>query len=275
MSKNAVVMYDFTYDIKEPTESYVQVLTQLKGLVKKLVFQMEKGDSGYLHFQGRFSLIKKRRKQELLKLFKSHEKTPPRYLAPTSNPTFLKGDNFYVLKLDTRIEGPWTEADFQVYIPRQVREMINLRPFQKQIIDSRNEWDTRTINVIVDTLGNLGKSRLTSYIRAYKYGRYIPCINSYKDIMAIVLDTPTSQMYIFDIPRSISHKNLTECYSAIETIKDGYAFDTRYSFKEKSFDCPTIWVFTNTQPPEKLFSKDRWKFWKINSNDYSLSIYTP
>lgn len=271
--KNACAMYDFVYDVSNSTQTYLDVLSHLKGICKKIVFQLEEGDSGYRHFQGRLSLIKKRRKSEIINIFKANDKLMPRYMKPTTNAKFYTGDNFYVMKLDTRVEGPWTEKDYDVYIPRQVREMTTLRPFQKTIIDSRNLWDTRTINVVYDTLGNLGKSRLTSYIRAYKYGRYIPCLNSYQDVMAIVLASPTSQMYIFDIPRAINQKKLSELYSAIETIKDGYAFDTRYSFKEKSFDCPTIWIFTNNLPPENLMSKDRWKIYSIHSQTYELVPY--
>lgn len=270
---SACAMYDFVYDCSGNTSSYVQVLTQLKGLVKKVVFQLEKGDTGYKHFQGRLSLMKKRRKPEILKLFKSSNKIMPRYFQPTSNAKFYTGDNFYVMKLDTRIEGPWTEEHFAVYIPRQVREMTSLRPFQKTIIESRNIWDTRTINVIYDEKGFKGKSRLTAYIRAYKYGRYIPCINSYQDIMAIVLASPTSQMYVFDIPRAVNQKKLHEMYSAIETIKDGYAFDTRYKFQEKTFDCPQIWIFTNSLPDENLMSKDRWKIYTICEKTFRLIKY--
>jgi hypothetical protein len=53
-------------------------------------------------------------------------------------------------------------------------------------------------------------------------------------------------------------------YSAVETIKDGYAYDDRYSFKEKVFDCPNIWIFCNVLPDLNLLSMDRWKIWDID-----------
>lgn len=275
MSKNALCMWDFVYDLSGEILSYTSVLKNLKGFVKKLSFQLEEGSSGYRHFQGRLSLIKKRRKSEIIKLFKAQDRIMPRYFKPTSNPTFYTGNNFYVMKEETRIEGPWTEKEYQseeIYIPRQVREMKTLRPFQTQIIENAKVWDTRTINVVYNESGNIGKSRLVSYCRAHKIGRALPSVNDYKDLLRMVYCLPTSKLYLFDMPRALKKDKQFQLYSAIETIKDGYAYDDRYTFKEKVFDCPNIWIFTNTLPDKKLLSKDRWKIWQV-CDDYSLELF--
>lgn len=245
--------------------SFSEILKRLKGIAKRFVFQKEEGDSGYVHYQGRMSLVKKRRKHEVLKLFED----PPQFLEPTSIPEYTKGDAFYQQKVDTRIEGPWTDKDEVVYIPRQVREMEGLRPFQKSIIDNVDVWDKRSINVVYCERGNLGKSCLVSYMRAYKLGRALPPVNDYKDLLRMVCDLPTSRMYLFDMPRAMNKDKMYQFYSAVETIKDGYAYDDRYTFKEKSFDCPNVWIFCNVLPDIAMLSADRWKLWKID-NSYNL-----
>jgi hypothetical protein len=37
------------------------------------------------------------------------EQLPGAHVSATSNPTHHTGDEFYVMKEDTRIEGPWTD----------------------------------------------------------------------------------------------------------------------------------------------------------------------
>lgn len=261
---NACCGYDFRFN--GDCLDFQNIIDMLKKIAKKFTFQKEEGDSGYIHYQGRLSLIKKRRKFEALKLFGEN---PPNYFEPTSNPDYIKGDAFYQMKEDTRIDGPWTDEDEPLYIPRQIREMGDLRPFQQSIVDKANVWDTRTINLVYCEKGNLGKSSLVGYCRAHKIGRALPPVNDYKDLLRIVCDLPDSRMYMFDMPRSLNKDRLYQFYSAVETIKDGYAYDDRYTFKEKCFDCPNIWIFSNILPDLSMLSIDRWKLWEID-NAYEL-----
>ncbi|WP_445718333.1 hypothetical protein [Flavobacterium sp.] len=251
--------YDFRYNADGISSDMIK--KWLKGIAKRYVFQQEVGDSGYNHFQGRLSLVKKRRKHEALKLFEN----PPNYFEPTTNIEYYSGDAFYQTKIDTRVDGPWTDKDEVIYIPRQVREMGGLRPFQQVIVDDVNVWDKRTINLVYCQEGNKGKSCLVSYMRANKLGRALPPVNDYKDLLRMVCDLPTSKLYLFDMPRAMNKDKMFQFYSAVETIKDGYAYDDRYSFKEKVFDCPNIWIFCNVLPDLGLLSMDRWKIWDIDN----------
>ena len=241
----------------------------LKKWAKKWVFQKEKGDSGYIHYQGRISLIKKR-EPEVLKnvLRRAGDLDYFQFIAPTTTTEHQK-EAFYATKEDTRIEGPFSDLDEERYIPRQIREIKDLRPFQQTIIDKANEWDTRSINIIYCEHGNMGKSILVGYLRAYGIARALPPVNDYKDLLRMVCDLPTSRCYLFDMPRSLNKDRLYQFFSAVETIKDGYAYDDRYQFKEKVFDCPNIWIFTNTMPDFNMLSLDRWKLWTIDDK-YNL-----
>jgi hypothetical protein len=68
------------------------------------------------------------------------------------------------------------------------------------------------------------------------------------------------------MPRALKKDKLGGFYSAIESVKDGYAYDDRYTFTEKIFDCPNIWVTSNSLPEFNLLSKDRWRIWEVNQD---------
>jgi len=266
-------IYHFDFTLPKDELDHTTIIDILyPGIVKKYCFQLEQGDSGYLHYQGRISLVKKRRLNEILKVVKPLlEKI---HLSITSNNGLE--NNFYVMKNDTRIEGPWADSDEKpVYIPRQIREIKNLHPWQEKVLELSLLWDTRSINIIHDTEGNIGKSTLATYMGVNKLGKQIPYCNDYKDIMRMVMDMPTSSCYLIDMPRAICKDKLFQMYSAIETIKSGYAYDDRYHFKEKYFDCPNIWVFTNVLPDPGLLSTDRWKYWRINAGELKTAEQVP
>lgn len=264
-----LAVYDFRYTAGDYTPN--DIIGFIKKYAKKYVFQKEKGDTGYIHYQGRLSLIKKRRVAAIKKIWYNSDVPMPNYLEPTVTEEHRRVA-FYCMKEDTRIEGPWSDRDEPPYIPRQIREVQQLRPFQNTIVSKVDEWDKRTINVIYCQSGNMGKSILVGYLRAHRLARALPPVNDYKDLLRMVCDLPTSRCYLFDMPRSLNKDRLYQFFSAVETIKDGYAYDDRYSFTEKVFDCPNIWIFTNTMPDLNMVSLDRWKIWTINKETYELEL---
>lgn len=259
-----VAVYDFTGS-SEKIEFTVLRDALIKHC-KKWTFQKEEGSkTGFLHYQGRVSLKVKNRLSGVINLFKE---IPMRWsITSTEN----RDNCFYVLKDDTRVEGPWSDSDEVIYIPRQIRDIDNLYPWQEKIIKISKKWDTRTIHCIIDLEGNNGKTSLMTYMMVHKLGEIIPFCNDYRDIMRFVMDMPTSNCYLIDMPRAINKEKLFQMWSGIETVKNGYAFDDRYHFRRKIFDCPQIFVFMNTPPNKNLLSRDRWKLWTIE--DYHLVKY--
>lgn len=265
---NACSVYDFRANEANHTQ---EALTSfLRVLCKKFVFQLEQGDGGYRHWQGRFSLIKKKRKTELIKWFKQKDFELFNYLEPTCNPEFTKGDAFYQTKEDTRIEGPWRDDDEEFYVPRQFRNK-ELYPWQQQIIDDAKIFNDRTVNVIYDTQGCQGKSFCGNWCELFLNGVGLPPINDAKDLMAVMCDecygiTRTPNPIFIDLPRASNQSQVAGIYSAIEQIKGGKLYDTRYRYRKWWIDSPSIWCFTNTLPDVTYLSKDRWVFWKIEEN---------
>lgn len=252
-----------------------RVKKQLREICKCGKFQLEECSStGRLHFQGRVSMkatgnkqTDRYRQSEINKLA-SDTFLRGIHWSPTSNAN--KGNYDYVTKDHTRVAGPWDISKKEKYIPRQIREIETLRPFQRSIVEDADVWNTRNINIVFNPDGCVGKSILKGYLRAHGIGRPIPPCNDYKDMLRMVCDMPTSKLYIIDLPKAMKKDKLGGLYSAIETIKDGYAYDDRYKFTEKIFDCPNIWVFTNTMPDLELLSKDRWRIWSVTTDTYEL-----
>lgn len=274
---NACAMWDFrcSYNNVSGTLEHTSIIAQMDLIAKAYSFQLEKGDNtGYMHYQGRFSLIKKHRKVELMKLFT--EMPVPNYLEPTVNANSLKGDMFYVTKNETRVDGPWTDSNRDKYIPKQYLGMVDrLYPYQEVIFNSYKMPINRYINLIYDPIGNKGKSVIAGVCELYSKGICLPPINDAEKIVYTLCNICTSKKLrdpnpvIIDMPRAMDKSKLDNIYNAIEQIKNGKLYDLRNSYKEWWIDSPQIWVFSNIEPDTDLLSADRWKLWEIDS-DFSL-----
>ena len=260
------------WEFRESHENYdPEVLTKmLNKLAKKWTFQLEKGEeSGYVHWQGRMSLWKVKRKTELMNLMQGMNMKVPAYLEPTTTKEHKK-EAFYCMKEDTRVEGPWSDRDQPAYVPRQYRS-IELWPWQQAVVDSRKEFDFRTVDCIVDYKGCTGKSTLASLVDLNYGGIDMPTTNDGEKLtqslcnILIAKDCRDPGLVMFDMPRSQNKDKLYGLYTAIEQVKKGKVWDMRNSYKEWWFDSPRIWVFTNAMPETNLLSQDRWRFWEINT----------
>ena len=202
----------WTFDFTAPADCITkdEIITLLHQYTKKWVFQLEHGET-YKHYQGRVSLEKRARSgAEVAKRFG----VTKWHFSVTS--TEHTKDFDYVTKEKTRLDGPWSYNDPPApYIPRQIRDKT-LYPWQQQIIDDKDKFDDRTINILYDPHGNNGKSFLGTYIGAHEIGRSLPFMNDFRDIMRMVMDTPKKPLYIIDIPRAIKKDYL---FNSLELLK--------------------------------------------------------
>jgi len=266
MSSANCCVWDFT--IKKEGNDQEDIKNILVTHCKKWAFQLEKGSTGYEHFQGRINLKCKKRKNALVKLLNNKDF----HISLTSSAN--KNNNFYVMKTDTQIDGPWTNEDTTKVMTRQLKGIKKLKPFQKSIIEMSQIPDDRRIDVIINHKGNLGKTLLAEYMEYHDYGSLIPFCNDYKDILRMVYCMPNSKSYMIDMPRCSKKDKLFQMFGAVETIKQGYTYDDRYSFKKRWFDRPRIFIFTNDPPDQSFLSRDMWKFWTINDKN-ELVTYNP
>lgn len=267
--------WDFTLSKDKCTGSVEDLILDLKGLAKKWTFQEELsvGEDGkeYAHYQGRLSLQKKERLSGLRKLV-SESLFETAHWSPTSNAGSKTGFD-YVMKEQTRVDGPWMDTDAErPFIKDSVKEIITLYPWQQSVVEMSRLIDRRTVNIIYDTVGNNGKSTLVDYMKAYQMATKLPMTRDYKDIVqmacCIAIDKgrkdPSLKCWMVDMPRALDKKALGGFFSAIETLKGGDLFDMRYKFKEYTINEPIVWCFTNELPDTSLLSKDRWQIWTID-----------
>lgn len=250
----------------------------LSKYAKKWVFQKEQGEqTGYLHYQGRISLIKKKSLSRFKKLlFQNDDLQYFQNIIPTITAEHRR-ESFYTMKVDTRIEGPFKDDDPIEYCTKQLEifKTYELRPYQQQIIELTKDFNLRTIYLIYDNNGNSGKSLLAEYLETnLKNTEEIPPFRLMEDIFQWVCTRPIKQNYIVDMPRGMKKDKLGEFYSGIEVIKNGVAYDKRYNAKKIRFDRPNIFVFTNTLPKFELLSIDRWKVYEI-TKDYEFEQLEP
>lgn len=283
-----VCMFDFRSNVEYYSKE--KLINFLVKYCKFWAFQIEKGElNGYIHYQGRLSLIKKKYKNHLLSLFEKELLKKPNYLMPSCNSVKSSKNFNYVLKEDTKVEGPYTDKNYKKhpgikfipeYIPYQIQHINedSLYSYQRSIIESGllKNRNSRVIDCIYDKLGNRGKSTISNYIGIYKLGYDMPPINNYKELTNAVCDILLDnqdhdpKLMLFDIPRAtqnINSKPLHEMMAAFEQIKKGRVSDGRHSFKEWIFDSPRIWIFTNDIIDKSLLSSDRWNIWTINNSN--------
>lgn len=261
MSENPVAVWDFTLAVGDDEWTEAKVKDELTPeRVKRWCFQLERGEeTGYLHFQGRVSLVAKRRTHPTW--------LPGAHWSVTSSAA--RTEEFYVMKEDTRIAGPWTDRDAPPpFIDEDVREaMQHLYPWQEEVLLSFTRREFRYVNVIVDERGSRGKSTLKDVARFRGVAQTLVYMADARDIARQVMGKPKSTGYIVDLPRAVPKGHLNQLYAAIEQLKDGYAFDDRYKFREEHFAKPVVWVFTNVRPQVELLSLDRWRFWSIEDDN--------
>lgn len=272
MSTNQCCVWDIT--IKEETNCQELVLAVLGLYAKKYCFQKEKSETGYVHFQGRFSLIKKARLPSVVKMFDAEGLKDFR-LSPTSK---VNMDNmFYVLKDETRVDGPWRDIGSTEYIPQTWKRA----PYPWQAAILATPPSDRYVNVLVDYAGGLGKSFV--YKAGVAAGKRIYKMDPTSGFKEITRDLCSKLMaakdrspeiVIVNFNRAFPEKSMACALCGIETILDGEVQDDRYATKLWRFDAPAVWVFANRDIPLQLLSQDRWKKWKVMGN-MLVSFDTP
>lgn len=256
MSDNACCVWDLTVPMDNCNSDELKAF--FAEHCKKWCFQGEEGEeTGYKHWQCRISLKTKIRKNQVLDLMSELKG----HVSRTSSAN--QKNDFYVMKEDTRISGPYRDTD--LYVPWQYRNDVVWYPWQEKVISIMGLIPSRRrIHIIVDRAGASGKSFLACWHGCRGLARVIPPLNDYKDLMRMMCDVPNTHCLFVDIPRALDKKNLRGFFGAMETIKSGYAFDERYSFKEKWFDTPHIFVFSNKYPDMNLLTMDRWVIWDMD-----------
>lgn len=270
MDTSQLINWKFT--LTSSFGDWKKVKESLNQYCKKWVFQLELGDGGFEHYQGWCKLKQKKRIGfwKTMPIFPGPNGVEMGHWGPESNNNMKRGEAWYEMKEETRVEGPWKDTDAPVFIPRQVSKITSLYPWQEEVIRiSKEEYgsnQSRTVNCILDFNGCQGKTTLAMYMECHGLGDMIPFTNDYKDLNRYICCFPGKKCYLLDMPRAMKKDKLQGLYGALETLKFGFACDDRFKHKKVRFDSPSVWVFTNSVPELEFLSLDRWKFWSISAS---------
>lgn len=181
----------------------------------------------------------------------------------------------YVTKEDTRMAGTQQVSAGvrlpkrrKVYTPKDPLEGKTLRRWQADLKDSLLDApDDRTIYWFWDYSGGTGKTAFAKHrVLSTQQAMYVQ--GGARDIayaLGAWIDSTCSsprEIYI-DIPRAgMQHVS----YPAIEGLKNGILFSSKYESRQIVFDTPHVIVFANEQPDTSKLSSDRWKITELNDN---------
>lgn len=109
----------------------------------------------------------------------------------------------------------------------------------------------RNIIWIADVAGNIGKSRLATYLIKEKGA--IELQGRIQDMAYLYEGEP---IVVFDICRTQA-ENLKHLYSFAESLKNGRFVSTKYQSEQKVFDPPHVVFFANVHPEQGAWTDDR------------------
>lgn len=173
-------------------------------------------------------------------------------------------------------DGDYKEyGDIHIPLPLAKITYEDLRPSQQRIADMFREAEDpkwgRKIYWFWEPTGNWGKSVLATYL--VDQCRAIEVSGKAADAkcgIAAYVDTHGEgpPIVIMDIPRTRSTSYVS--YEAIESIKNGRFFSSKYESGMVRFNKPHVIVFANEPPFMERMSLDRWCIEKLSQEAAEL-----
>lgn len=150
----------------------------------------------------------------------------------------------------------WCLEYMQDHAPAKDLPSHELRPWQAELkARLEGEADDRTIEFIVDTEGNQGKTWFAHWY-AHQCDDCQVIQPGKKADMAYCLDS-TIRVLILDAPRSKQGEFVQ--YDFLEDVKNGYVFSTKYESRVKQLGRCHVVVMMNESPDMTKLSLDRYK----------------
>ena len=263
-----VSVWSITYS--ETVNNKIALPNQFKQALENLdpngyIFQVEQGKAaGKFHFQCNLRLKEKMTQTDLRKRLKSLLRDNYGKGCLTLRPTHdLKKADFYCMKEDTRIAGPWL-FPHDVYIGQDL--VKKFFPWQESLFKMvMASPDDRKIPLICDSAGNKGKSYFAKTMGYHHGACVIPLGLTSAQMKSAIVDNGPKKIYILDLPRN--NKSFQEIFDTIEEVKRGFVISCFHGkLKELYMSRPHVVCFTNEFPQLDLLSFDMWDLYQISSN---------
>ena len=184
-------VFDVTISCAHAGNDHQVVGRKFSDLCTKFAFQKEEGGrTGYQHWQGRIRL----RNSVSLEDFNAQIKPElwNCHCSVTTSQVALSGNVNYVLKEETRIEGPWNHDDFDLrFAPVMTRQLrafmgLTLKPYQVHLLERLQTVNDRTVIFCRDKPGGAGKSIFSEFLEYRGWCTCLPPIQDHQDFMAAV-----------------------------------------------------------------------------------------
>jgi len=208
------------------------------------VFQEETGEGGNKHLQGVLCFSSHRIMKNLMKAM------PGAHLEVAESVGACKN---YCSKARTRTGERWCSEQDPINDPM---DGLTLRDWQRPILNLvETEPGPRTINWYWEATGNVGKTTLAKHLCIVNRDCIYVTGTSADIKYAIANSKRKPKVVIWDLPRSsLNHLS----YRALEEIKNGIFFSTKFESGMCLFNPPHVIVFANAPPIVENLSGDRW-----------------
>ena len=280
----ALTSWSFTYQETvnnkiPPPEDITNLFSMLNAT--HYAFQMEKGSKSLrLHWQGNVKFKKPITGRELRDAFKkavrkSGDNEWLYYAAGclTYTPTHsLDASTLYCLKEDSGVVPPQRYIfPENTYLGRDLVPYESMYPWQQSIMDMivGTIPDERAIHLVVDPIGNSGKSTLTKGL-GYKHDACVmPLGLTSAQMKSAIVGNGPKNIYVIDLPRN--NRSYVEIFDTIEEIKRGFVISCFHGKLQQLYmQRPHIVCFTNEFPDLSYLSMDMWYIYTISTSGKRL-----
>ena len=149
---------------------------------------------------------------------------------------------------------------------------VELKPWQQSLLEYVQQPCDREIFWIVGKEGNEGKSWFQKYAKSWLGARRVVSGIDIKANSASIFQAlrkcpiVTADIFLFNIGKSMKKFDQIN-YDALEKMKDGDAFASKYDSKQLKIRVPNIvMVFSNSPPNVRELTKVRFRVFNINNN---------
>lgn len=232
------------------------------------IVQLEKAESGLLHYQMYLNMKDKIRPKTLAIKWEGLGLHGIE-LSASSN-AGKEALKRYAMKDESRVAGPWGKK--KIYMGEDLPTDQQLMAWQKDIIAYiGHDPHDREILWLWEPEGGIGKTKFCKLLQA-KHGAGVISWGNSGDILYAVNNMGPKSVYVFDLTRTKSDKiGDSEVYAALEQVKNGMVFNTKYESKTMLMAPPHVIVFSNEKPDTEKMSKDRWTIKRIPRQQINIA----
>jgi hypothetical protein len=179
-------------------------------------------------------------------------------------------DKVFLLETAVTTHHKMVETDMQHKLMEDAK-LTKWNPWQSYLFDLlEKKPDPRQIIVVVDPVGNTGKTFFVQHYRRLHPETTVALNNSRRaDMLYSAQQCVERQVVMVDLMRS-EKKNIA--YDAIELLKNGCFVNSKYQSRMVEGNPPHVVLFTNFELNYKALSEDRWFIIDLQKQENSQII---